>query len=166
MKLQGFRVELGDVEFALKSSKLVAEACVLCRDETGNGTPYLEAYITLTEAGKASVQAERRIREEVTAVLPAYMAPSRYHLIERFPLSRNGKLDRTLLSPGTERSQASDAAAPAASAELMLLRELLADTLGCTPDKIDPHASFFSNGGSSLSGITFWATSSAPLMWN
>lgn len=37
----------------------------------------------------------------------------------------------------------------------MLLRELLADTLGCTPDRINPHASFFSNGGSSLSGITF-----------
>ncbi|MEX0632527.1 acyl carrier protein [Serratia ureilytica] len=31
----------------------------------------------------------------------------------------------------------------------------MADTLGCTPDKIDPHASFFSNGGGSLSGITF-----------
>ncbi|WP_373275928.1 amino acid adenylation domain-containing protein [Serratia marcescens] len=154
VKLQGFRVELGDVEFALKSSELVAEACVVCRDETRNGTPHLEAYITLTEAGKASVQAEQRIRELVTAALPAYMAPSRYHLIERFPLSRNGKLDRTLLSPGTERSQTSNVA-PAASAELMLLRELLADTLGCTPDKIDPHASFFSNGGSSLSGITF-----------
>lgn len=154
VKLQGYRVELGDVEFALKSSELVAEACVVCRDETGNGTPHLESYITLTEAGKASVQAEQRIREQVTAALPAYMAPSRYHLIERFPLSRNGKLDRTLLSPGTERSQASDVA-PAASAELMLLRELLADTLGCTPDRINPHASFFSNGGSSLSGITF-----------
>lgn len=154
VKLQGFRVELGDVEFALKSSELIAEACVVCRDETRNGTPHLEAYITLTEAGKASVQAEQRIRELVTAALPAYMAPSRYHLIERFPLSRNGKLDRTLLSPGTERSQTSNVA-PAASAELMLLRELLADTLGCTPDKIDPHASFFSNGGSSLSGITF-----------
>ncbi|SUJ17912.1 non-ribosomal peptide synthetase [Serratia marcescens] len=154
VKLQGFRVELGDVEFALKSSELVAEACVVCRDETRNGTPYLEAYFTLTEAGKASVQAEQRIREQVTAALPAYMAPSHYHLIERFPLSRNGKLDRTLLSPGTERSQASDVV-PAASAELMLLRELLADTLGCAPDKIDPYASFFSNGGSSLSGITF-----------
>lgn len=76
VKLQGFRVELGDVEFALKSSELVAEACVVCRDETGNGTPHLEAYITLTEAGKTCIQAEQRIRELVTAALPTYMAPS------------------------------------------------------------------------------------------
>ncbi|OJT44155.1 non-ribosomal peptide synthetase [Serratia plymuthica] len=155
VKLQGFRVELGDVEFALKSSELVAEACVICRNEAGSGARHLEAYITLTKAGKFSVQSEQRIREHVTAVLPAYMVPSRYHLIERFPLSRNGKLDRSLLSPGAERRQDSNAATPAAPAELALLRKLLADTLGCTPDKIDPHAGFFSNGGSSLSGITF-----------
>lgn len=91
VKLQGFRVELGDVEFALKSSELVAEACVVCRDETRNGTPYLEAYITLTEAGKASVQAEQRIREQVTAALPAYMAPSTIILlnVSRFHATAN-----------------------------------------------------------------------------
>ena len=88
------------------------------------------------------------------------MAPSHYHLIERFPLSRNGKL----IAPCYR--QAPNGARPAMLfcrvRGTSLLRELLADTLGLCPDKIDPCASFFSNG-SRFPALCFGATSSAPM---
>lgn len=155
VKLQGFRVELGDVEFALKDSELVAEAYIICRSEAGEETRYLEAYITLSQEGKSSSQPEQRLREHMAAVLPIYMVPSRYHFMESFPLSRNGKLDISLLSPTSRPLQTRNTTIPTTTIELMLLQMLLAETLGCAMDTVDPHASFFGNGGSSLSGITF-----------
>lgn len=156
VKLQGFRVELGDVEFALKNSELVAQACVVCRSVPDSGIRHLEAYIALTSEGKSSEQVEEQLREHVATALPAYMAPIRYHVIERFPLSHNGKLDRSLLPSSDVQIQThSDPCSPVVTEELQHLQILLAETLGCKPDQLNPHASFFANGGSSLSGITF-----------
>lgn len=156
VKIQGFRVELGDVESTLKASELVAEACVLCHSPMGCETPHLEAYITLTPAGHATEQTETRLREHITGTLPTYMAPVKYHFIDRLPLSRNGKLDRLLLSTIAEPRQFNrDLSSPAITAEIWHLQTLLAETLSCAPDQIDPHTNFFANGGSSLSGITF-----------
>ncbi|MGF6190993.1 non-ribosomal peptide synthetase [Serratia sp. 2723] len=156
VKLQGFRVELGDIEFVLKNNALVAEACVVCCNDPDSGARHLEAYITLTSEGKSSAQAEVQLREHVSTALPAYMTPTRYHVIEHFPLSRNGKLDRSLLFSNDTPLQAQRNPIPQTfTAELLHLQMLLAETLGCEPNQIDPHASFFGNGGSSLSGITF-----------
>lgn len=156
VKLQGFRVELGDVEFVLKSNALVAEACVVCCNDPESGIRHLEAYIALTPEGKSNAQVEDQLREHVATALPAYMTPTRYHVIEHFPLSRNGKLDRSLLSShGTLLQAQLGSISPTITAELQHLQRLLAETLGCESNQINPHASFFANGGSSLSGITF-----------
>lgn len=156
VKLQGFRVELGDIEFVIKNNALVSEACVVCCNDPDSGIRHLEAYIVLTPEGKSSAQAEVQLREHVASALPAYMAPTRYHVIEHFPLSRNGKLDRSLLSSKDALLQAQPGPiSPTITAELQHLQMLLAETLGCEPNRIDPHANFFGNGGSSLSGITF-----------
>lgn len=155
VKLQGFRVELGDVEFALKNSKLVNEACAICLSDPDSGVRYLEAYVSLSQAGKLNDHVEDRLREHLASSLPAYMLPIRYHVIGRFPLSLNGKLDRSLLSQSSVSRKNHALSVSAGNPELLFLQTLLAETLGCATDQIDPNTSFFNNGGSSLSGITF-----------
>ncbi|MTH46371.1 non-ribosomal peptide synthetase [Intestinirhabdus alba] len=153
VKVQGYRIELGEIECALNSSELVAEACVVCHGDPGSNERYLEAWITLTPVGKLDARAQERIQEHLMALLPAYMVPARYHIIERIPLSHNGKLDRSQLSPGTVHHQAGSRLPAAATPEVLHLQTLLAETLNCSPEQINMHASFFDNGGSSLSGI-------------
>lgn len=152
VKVQGYRIELGEIESALKSSELVAEACVVCHSN-GNNTRHLDAYITLTSMGKSVNYAEEQIRKHLIALLPAYMAPAHYHILERIPLSRNGKLDRSQLSQVIATHQARPLLAAVATPKLLNLQKLLAETLDCSPDQINLHASFFDNGGCSLSGI-------------
>jgi len=92
VKIHGFRVELGEIEAALLSHDSVTGAVVTAVD-AGNSSKRLVAYVT--PAGLA----ESSLREHLTAKLPSYMVPDRVVAMEAFPLTPNGKVDRTVL-PG------------------------------------------------------------------
>ena len=82
VKVHGYRVELGEIESALREQ--VTDAVVLLREEQ------LVAYVT---GGDRSA-----LREYLKERLPPYMVPSAYVFLEKLPLNANGKIDRQALA--------------------------------------------------------------------
>ncbi|CAQ83429.1 MULTISPECIES: non-ribosomal peptide synthetase [Photorhabdus] len=157
VKLQGFRIEINEVETALKSSGLIGDVRVICcNKESMFEERYLEAYITLSDVCLDLVEStESQLRAHLSTLLPVYMHPTKYHFIERFPLSRNGKLDLSqLISTTAIALQRKVSTELYETTEMGTLKTLLAETLTCDEQDITLHASFFQLGGSSLSGIT------------
>jgi amino acid adenylation domain-containing protein len=91
VKLRGLRIELGEIEAVLRGHPSVSEAVVLLRDDLG-AIPALVAY--LVTAGQ---EVPGDLTAYLTAVLPAYMVPSKVVALPTMPLTRNGKLDRAAL---------------------------------------------------------------------
>jgi amino acid adenylation domain-containing protein len=95
VKVRGFRVELGDIEFTLARHEAVRRCVVTMHEEDARGK-YLVAYV-VTETDISTTLLRRYLRER----LPDYMAPATFVLLESLPLTPNGKVDRNGLSPPT-----------------------------------------------------------------
>ena len=97
VKLNGFRVELEDVENNLMRVPNVARAAVLPQMQDGAVTS-LTAYLLLEHPdGESALQRTRRIKAELARTLPAYMIPRKLVVVPEFPLNTNGKIDRKKL---------------------------------------------------------------------
>ncbi|CCH30005.1 non-ribosomal peptide synthetase [Actinosynnema sp. NPDC047251] len=136
VKLRGFRIELGEVEAALAAAPGVRAAAVLLRAGAG-GEPALVGYL----AGTPDLV---EVRRSASAVLPDYMLPSAFVVLDELPLSANGKLDRKALPAPVIESVGSRA--PATARELALCRAF-EDVLGVPVGADDD---FFALGGHSL----------------
>ena len=100
VKVNGFRIELPEVEAALGALPGVRQACVLAEPDPFGGKR-LVAFVVPDEV---SGTAPRHLRSGLAAGLPSYMVPARYEFMDRFPLTRNGKVDRDVLLRGQERN--------------------------------------------------------------
>jgi amino acid adenylation domain-containing protein/non-ribosomal peptide synthase protein (TIGR01720 family) len=98
VKIRGYRIELGEIEAALTARAEVKEAVVVdCRDSSGD--KFLCAYIQ--PAGSLELPA---LKEDLGRVLPPYMVPSTFCLMDSFPRSRSGKIDRNQLPDPVDES--------------------------------------------------------------
>jgi amino acid adenylation domain-containing protein/non-ribosomal peptide synthase protein (TIGR01720 family) len=86
VKIRGFRIELEEVEHALRRHPLVKDAAVVA------GGDFLVAFV----AARGSITSEE-LREFLGRMLPAYMIPARFSIVEELPLTPNGKTDRKAL---------------------------------------------------------------------
>ncbi|WP_410590237.1 amino acid adenylation domain-containing protein [Amycolatopsis sp. lyj-23] len=137
VKIRGHRIELGEIEASLAAHAGVGEAVVTVHG-TGNDRR-LVAYVTGTAtAGE--------LRSHLTEQLPAYMVPSAYVVLDRFPLTAHGKIDRKAL-PAPEQPAGAAARGPRTPVEAKLC-EIWADVLGVEEVGIDDD--FFVIGGHSL----------------
>jgi acyl-coenzyme A synthetase/AMP-(fatty) acid ligase len=95
-KLRGMRIDLGEIESVLVAHAGVREAAVERveeREEEG-GEARLVAYVV---AGEGATPSVRELRRHLRAKLPEYMVPSRYVVLEQFPLLPSGKINRRAL---------------------------------------------------------------------
>ena len=90
VKIRGFRIELGEIESALANHDLVADCVVVARASARGKV--LVAYLVAKEKSVLST-----LREYLSKNLPSYMLPGAYVLLERIPLTDNGKVDRKAL---------------------------------------------------------------------
>ncbi|MDR9754671.1 amino acid adenylation domain-containing protein [Pseudomonas sp. SZMC_28357] len=138
VKIRGFRIELGEVEARLRDAAGVQDAAVVVHD-TPTGKQ-LVGYVVATGNG-----VDRRLKAELQAQLPDYMVPARILVLERFPLSANGKLDRRAL-PQPEWTLGGYRAPRNALEQALAL--IWQDVLGVAQVGIDDN--FFELGGDSL----------------
>ena len=149
VKIRGLRIELGEVEARLQELPQVQEAVVLALDNQ------LVAYLVPTDAPLAhDVQAQGPwcdvLRERLLKSLPDYMVPTHLLLIERMPLSPNGKLDRTLL-PAPQVSVSQRVFEAPRSDNERQLAAIWQQVLGV--EQVGRQDNFFALGGDSIISI-------------
>ena len=103
VKLRGFRIELGEIEAVLREQPQVRDAVALVREDRP-GDPRLVAYL-LPAPGRdpAAFDWRTELRPALQSRLPDFMLPAAVVWLPAFPLSPNGKVDRTAL-PAPERA--------------------------------------------------------------
>ncbi|GAC1535387.1 MAG: D-alanine--poly(phosphoribitol) ligase subunit DltA [Herpetosiphon sp.] len=98
IKLHGYRIELGDIEAGLCALPGVRDAVVLPVIKRGQAES-LAAFVLLSESPNCSTwDLSQKLRSQLSARLPAYMLPRRFHLLTTFPMTTNGKADRRQLA--------------------------------------------------------------------
>lgn len=147
VQIRGYRVELGEVENALRSVPGVRHAVAAVVDV---GAPKLVAAIAGDLIGDLAGDPTDHVSTAVAALLPSYMVPVRIDHLDRIPLTSNGKLDRravvALLAAHAEAG--GQDSAPRTDLE-SALAEIVAEVL----DRADPvgvHDDFFALGGDSV----------------
>src|SRR5579864_3370205 len=145
VKLHGYRVELGEVEAALSRCDGVAQAVVIVREDRP-GEKRLAGYLVANpEMELHSVE----IRERLAKTLPEYMVPSALVVLDKFPVTTSGKLDRKAL-PTPDFSPA-PIKKPPRTYEEQVLCALLTEILGIP--EIGLADNFFNLGGDSILSI-------------
>ncbi|MQY24926.1 non-ribosomal peptide synthetase [Nocardia aurantia] len=142
VKVRGFRIELGEIESALTTHPHVGHAVVTVVDDPVGG-PALAAYVV--GAGGAAVDPER-VRAHVAATLPEYMVPASVTVIDRIPLTVNGKLDKRAL-PDPAPAARREYREPATETERRICA-IFAELFDL--DRVGADDSFFELGGHSL----------------
>jgi amino acid adenylation domain-containing protein/non-ribosomal peptide synthase protein (TIGR01720 family) len=145
VKIQGCRIELGEVEAVLQLNPGVRAAVAIVREDRV-GEPRLVAYVV--PKGKGTVTG-RVLREYLQARLPAAVVPSEVILLDALPLSPNGKVDRQALPSPILLSQRSYQS-PSTPIE-KALAEIWAQVLGL--DRVGIHDNFFEIGGDSIQSM-------------
>ncbi|WP_069868466.1 non-ribosomal peptide synthetase [Streptomyces malaysiensis] len=142
VQLKGFRVELGEVEAAVRELPGVVDAAVTVAD-TGD---HLVAHIV----GRVP----RDITGPLSAKLPAHMVPGRILPVEALPLTVNGKLDRKALAERVAQSAEDQDHTPPAGSDsaLAALVDIFAEAL--PGSAVDADTDFFRAGGDSIVAIT------------
>lgn len=142
VKLRGFRIELGEIEVALCEQPGVERAVVVLQADPA-GTAALVGYVVPRRDGALDAE---QLSQALSTTLPDYMVPSSLVVLTEFPLTVNGKLDRSALprpvpsvlppdrQPGTEQERR--------------LCELFAELFGVPAVGVTDH--FLGLGGNSL----------------
>jgi len=148
VKIQGYRIEPGEVEQALLALPSVQAAVVLAQGSAAGRQ--LLAYAVPRE-GRGAEQEADAVLAALRLRLPGYMVPGRLVWLDRLPLTPNGKVDRqALLVHDTARPAWRPApVAPRTATEAALL-EVWEDVLEVSPISI--HDDFFELGGQSFAG--------------
>ncbi|WP_030723197.1 non-ribosomal peptide synthetase [Streptomyces griseus] len=152
IKVNGIRVEPTEIETVLARHPEVNQAVVTVRED-GTGRRRLVGYVARAGAGYGEADANAGpstadLRRFAAERLPDYMVPAHLMVLDRFPLTANGKLDRGAL-PEPEFTGGAYRA-PRGEAE-RVLAEVYADVLGAGRVGIDDD--FFARGGDSIRSI-------------
>ncbi len=88
VKINGYRIELEEIETVLKQHLDIENAVVLAKEELGK--KYLVAYVVTSDTAPSTSQLQNFLKQK----LPAYKIPNTFIILETLPLTPNGKVDR------------------------------------------------------------------------
>jgi D-alanine--poly(phosphoribitol) ligase subunit 1 len=98
VKVNGYRIELGDLEANLRALPEIADAVVLPVEKAGR-IESLAAFVVLAgEPAGSDFEVTARLKIRLAEHLPAYMLPRKFHYLDAFPMTANGKADRRALT--------------------------------------------------------------------
>ncbi|WP_157050956.1 non-ribosomal peptide synthetase, partial [Rhodococcus sp. RD6.2] len=141
VKLRGLRIELGEIEAALLAEPGVSQAVAVVREDTASG-PLLVAYVVPVAGARVEVDA---LGGALRASLPSYMVPSAFMVLDEFPVSASGKLERKALPAPV--FEVAEFRAPSTPTE-EIVAGLFAEVLGI--ERVGLDDDFFALGGNSL----------------
>ncbi|MCP4348351.1 MAG: amino acid adenylation domain-containing protein [Desulfobacterales bacterium] len=146
VKVRGHRIELGEIENRLKQHPLIEDALVMAIESPEN-TKELAAYvITKSEINIGE------LRSFTGEALPSYMIPAFFVLLEKFPLTVNGKIDKKTLPDPFDSDRFTDTDYTAPKNEIESVLEEVWKKL-FNKEKISVHENFFAFGGDSIKAI-------------
>ena len=148
VKLRGYRIELGEVEATLRRHPDVTDAVVAVREDA-SGDQRLVAYLVVAAATTPGFASD--VRGWLKTKLPEYMIPSAVVPMTAFPLTPNGKVDRSKLPAPAPTAPAAGIVAPRTDTERRLA-EIWASVLQVEP-RFGVEDDFFDLGGHSLLAI-------------
>ncbi|WP_329241753.1 amino acid adenylation domain-containing protein [Actinoallomurus sp. NBC_01490] len=153
VKIQGFRVEPGEIEAACRTHPLVRE-CVVCVDQAAGG----KRLVALVVAEPGERPGRDTVAEHLAARLPRYMVPVLIEVVEALPLTPNGKVDhaaalalvRSAGEPAADLPEGDGVPGPDGSGQDLTERlgRLCAELLEVP--SVSPDDDFFDLGGNSL----------------
>lgn len=148
VKVNGYRIEPGEVEAAIAGHPEVKEVMVIAKaDQAGNDR--LVAYTILQPNCQAPTG--QGMKEFLADKLPGFMIPTAYLTLDAFPLTPTGKVDvNALPEPGVRPKMATEFVAPTTEAE-RYLAGIWQEVLGIP--KVGVHDNFFELGGASVQSI-------------
>jgi amino acid adenylation domain-containing protein len=145
IKLSGYRIEPNEIVHALQSHPAVQSACVVAREDTP-GAKRLVGYVVSTSGVQCT---EAELRQFLQQRLPSYMIPATFVVVDRFPQTSNGKVDRSALPAPDFGNTLRDAPLVAPRTPLEeRLTAVLSQLLGFA--RISVEDNFFFLGGHSL----------------
>jgi enterobactin synthetase component F len=142
VKVNGHRVELGEIESVILQHPAVDKAAVAAHRDS-DGTMSLTAYLVAKSGTPIDTH---KLRTFLAGRLPGYMMPGSFLVLGELPLTPNGKLDRKAL-PRPERASRNVHAEPVTATQKRLValwQKIL------TIERIGIHDNFFELGGNSL----------------
>ncbi|MFC0532144.1 non-ribosomal peptide synthetase, partial [Phytohabitans kaempferiae] len=146
VKIRGFRIELGEVEAVLAAHPAVAEAAVTTVGDEASRR--LVGYVVPARGATVDVA---ELRAFVGRAVPEYMVPPVVMVLERLPLSPNGKVDRRALpAPDAAAGSAAEYVAPGTPVE-HALAGIWSDLLRLP--RVGVRDNFFELGGDSILSI-------------
>ncbi|QEM02518.1 amino acid adenylation domain-containing protein [Mucilaginibacter rubeus] len=146
VKIQGFRVELGEIESVLNGSGMLNSAIVLAKPDR-DGNKRLVAYVINNAHGHNP----EALKSYLHKFLPEYMIPSVWIALETLPLTGNGKIDRNALPEIDDLKKLKrEYVAPATETERMLVNIWKENFRS---KDIDVLSNFFDIGGHSLMAV-------------
>jgi len=156
VKIRGYRIELGEIENRLIKHPEIKESVVMVWDNESSDK-YIVAYIvpyspvisTSTSSFPEASMNSNRLKVYLSQSLPDYMIPSYFILLEKIPLTPNGKIDRKSL-PEPETGIIAKSYVPPRDWVEMQLESIWSEVLGMAKKKIGIDTNFFSCGGHSL----------------
>ena len=145
VKIDGKRVELGEIEEVLRHNAKIADAVVTAgRGEPG--APILTGYVKPASSVHSRMGLVSEAHTSLQHALPAHMRPSQIVVLDEFPLTPNGKIDQNRL-PAPSPIEASTAAVARDDTE-RTLSEIFSQALGVPT--IGLETNFFDLGATSL----------------
>lgn len=144
VKIRGQRIELAEIQNVVEHIDGVARAAVIDRQD--DAEKYLAAYVVMEQG---AVFDEVHLNRELNDVLPEYMVPATWTVLDAIPLTINGKLDRAKL-PEPQKPMTAEYQAPRNETESILC-ELWQDLLSL--EQVGVEDDFFRLGGNSLQSL-------------
>lgn len=157
VKVRGYRIELGEIEHNLGKQEGIKQAVVIAREDTP-GIPRLVAYVVL-ESGQTGIPEKSMLDkwdDALLGVLPEYMMPDDYVLMDIIPSTPNGKIDRKALpKPDYSHINRSDKYVAPRTSNEKLVTEIWEELMGL--NQISIFDNFFQLGGRSLIAVKIMA---------
>ncbi|QOG04689.1 non-ribosomal peptide synthetase [Flavobacterium sp. MDT1-60] len=147
VKIRGYRIELAEIEHNISKLPQISNAALKVHKKE-NGLPALVAFVQLNKTNDDEIKSLQNIRAKLQQVMPTYMLPDKYVIVEKMPITHTGKIDKSILK--IPDNQIKNNSTPKWKEDNLseIVKHIWKDLLSV--EAVEEHEDFFELGGHSL----------------